>query len=109
MIDDLVGQIESRFAELERQMADPGLHADRERAAEVGREYNELRAAHELAQEWLTLNDDLEGARELIAEDGDDVELKKVISDAPGRLEELAEQIRLAMVERDPNDEKNVI
>jgi peptide chain release factor 1 len=109
MIDDLVGQIEGRFAELERQMADPDLHADRERAAEVGREYNELRAAHELAQEWLTLNDDLEGARELIAEDGDDVELKKVISDAPGRLEELAEQIRLAMVERDPNDEKNVI
>ena len=50
MIDELVGQIEGRFAELERQMSDPELHADRERAAEVGREYNELRGAHELAQ-----------------------------------------------------------
>src|SRR3954453_8877431 len=109
MIDDLVGQIESRFAELERQMADPGLHGDRERAAEVGREYNELRDAHELAGEWLKLKDDLEGARELLAEDGDDPELKQVLADAPGRLDELAEQIRLAMVERDPNDEKNVI
>src|SRR3954451_15745025 len=48
MIDDLVGQIEGRFAELERQMADPELHGDRERAAEVGREYNELRASHDL-------------------------------------------------------------
>jgi peptide chain release factor 1 len=109
MIDDLVGQIEGRFAELERQMADPELHGDRERAAEVGREYNELRAAHDLAREWLKLKDDLEGARELLAEDGDDPELKQVLADAPGRLDELAEQIRLAMVERDPNDEKNVI
>jgi peptide chain release factor 1 len=109
MIDDLVGQIEGRFAELERQMADPELHGDRERAAEVGREYNELRSAHDLAREWLKLKDDLEGARELLAEDGDDPELKQVLADAPGRLDELAEQIRLAMVERDPNDEKNVI
>src|SRR5690348_2842672 len=109
MIDDLVDQIESRYADLERQMADPELHADRERAAEVGREYRELQSAHQLAREWLTLKDDLEGARELIAEDGDDPELKRVMSEAPGRLEELAEEIRLAMVERDPNDDKNVI
>src|SRR6266480_920493 len=109
MIDELVDQIEDRFAELERQMADPELHADRARAAEVGREYRELQAAHELAREWLKLKDDLEGARELLAEDGDDPELKQVLADAPSRLEELAEEIRLAMVERDPNDDKNVI
>src|SRR6266480_3611188 len=41
MIDELVDQIEGRFAELERQMADPELHADRERAAEVGRDPND--------------------------------------------------------------------
>ena len=78
MIEDLVDQIQGRFAELERQMADPELIADRERAAEVGREYRELQAAHELAREWLTLKDDLEGAQELLAEDGDDPELKRV-------------------------------
>jgi peptide chain release factor 1 len=109
MIDELVEQIEGRFGELERQMSDPDLHADRERAAEVGREYRELQPAHQLAQEWLKLKDDLEGARELLAEDGDDPELKRLLAEAPPRLEELAEQIRLAMVERDPNDEKNVI
>jgi peptide chain release factor 1 len=109
VIQDLVDQIQGRFAELERQMADPELHADRERAAEVGREYRELQSAHELAQEWLKLKDDLEGARELLSEDGEDADLKKVLTDAPPRLEELAEQIRLAMVERDPNDDKNVI
>jgi peptide chain release factor 1 len=109
VIDDLVQQIEGRFAELERQMSDPEVIGDRVRYAEVGREYRELQSAHALAREWLTLKDDLEGARELLAEDGDDPELKRVIADAPARLEELAEEIRLAMVERDPNDDKNVI
>ena len=109
MIDELVEQIEGRFAELERQMSDPEVIADRERYAEVGREYRDLQPAHELAREWLTLKDDLEGARELLAEDGDDPELKLVVADAPSRLETLAEEIRLAMVERDPNDDKNVI
>ncbi len=109
MIDELIAQIEDRFTELERQMADPDVIADRERYAEVGREYRQLQPAHGLAREYRTLRDDLEGARELLAEDGDDPELKRVLEQAPGRLEELAEEIRLAMVERDPNDEKNVI
>jgi peptide chain release factor 1 len=109
VIEELVDQIESRFAELERQMSDPAVIADRERYAEVGREYRELQSAQELANRYRKLSDDLEGARELLAEDGDDPELRKVVADAPGQLEELAEEIRLAMVERDPNDDKNVI
>ncbi|MGH2923159.1 MAG: peptide chain release factor 1, partial [Solirubrobacterales bacterium] len=109
MIEQLVEQIESRYGELEQQMSDPEVIGDRQRYAEVGREYRQLREAHALASEYRKLNDDLEGARELLAEDGDDPELRSVVAEAPGRLEELAEAIRLAMVERDPNDEKNVI
>jgi peptide chain release factor 1 len=109
MIESLVEQIEARFAELERQMSDPAVIADRERYAEVGREYRELEPAHELARQYVRLRDDLEGARELLAEDGDDPELRKLVADAPGRLEQLGEQIRLATVEHDPNDDKNVL
>ncbi len=109
MINALIEQIDSRYTELEQQMSDPEVIADRERYAEVGREYRQLKEAHELASEYRTLNDDLEGARELLAEDGEDPELKRVIAEAPARLEELGEEIRLAMVERDPNDDKNVL
>jgi peptide chain release factor 1 len=109
MIDSLVEQIEASFADLERQMSDPAVIADRERYAEVGREYRELEPAHELARQYVRLRDDLEGARELLAEDGDDPELRKLVADAPARLAELGEQIRLATVERDPNDDKNVL
>jgi peptide chain release factor 1 len=108
MIEQLVEQIEARFAALEQQMSDPEVIGDRERYAEVGREYRELQPARELAREYATLKDDLEGARELLAEDEDE-ELRKLVDEAPGRIEELEEEIRLAMVERDPNDAKNVI
>jgi peptide chain release factor 1 len=109
VIEALTEQIEARFSELERQMADPEVIADRARYAEVGREYRELQPAHGLAGEWRTLRDDLEGAQELLEEDGDDPELRTLAEEAPRRLEELEEEIRLAMVERDPNDEKNVL
>jgi peptide chain release factor 1 len=108
MIEQLVEQIRARFAELEAMMSDPAVIADRERYAEVGREYRELQPAHELAEQYATLKDDLEGARELLAE-GEDSEMRAVVDEAPARLEALEEEIRLAMVERDPNDDKNVI
>jgi peptide chain release factor 1 len=109
VIDSLVDQIEARFSELEAQMADPAVIADRERYADVGREYRELEPAHALAVEYRTLRGDLEGARELLAEDGEDQELRSVVEEAPARLAALEEEIRLAMVERDPNDAKNVL
>jgi peptide chain release factor 1 len=108
VIEALVEQIEARFAELEELMSDPAVIADRQRYAEVGREYRELEPAHRLTREYLTLSDDLEGARELL-EEGEDPELRRVVEEAPGRLEALEEEIRLAMVEGDPNDAKNVI
>src|SRR6185295_12762875 len=109
MIESLVEQIEARFAELERQMSDPAVIADREGYAEVGREYRELEPAHALAREYAVLRDDLEGARELLADDGDDPELRELVAEGPARLAELGEQIRLATVEKDPNDSKNVL
>ena len=82
---------------------------DRERYAEVGREYRELQPAQALAARYRTLKDDLEGARELLAEDGEDAELSTLVDEVPRQLEALEEEIRLAMVERDPNDAKNVL
>ena len=109
MIEDLVNQIEHRFSELSREIVDPEVIADRRRYAEVGRAYRQLEPAARLAEQWRRAVDDAAGARELIAEDGDDPELREMLAAAEQRLSELDEEIRLAMVERDPNDDKNVI
>ncbi len=109
MINKLVDQIEARFTELSNLMSDPAVIGDRERYAEVGRAYRQLEPANELAREYRQAADDAAGARELLAEDGDDPELRELLESSEARLRELDEEIRLAMVERDPNDEKNVI
>ena len=108
MIEKLVEQIESRFDELSTQMSDPDVIGDRERYAEVGRAYSALEPAHELAQEWKRASSDAAGAREMLSED-EDPELRELLQASDTRLTELEEEIRLAMVEPDPSDDKNVI
>jgi peptide chain release factor 1 len=109
VIERLVEQIEDRFTELSQQLADPEVIADQRRYAEAGRAYRQLEPAHQLAVEWRRATDDAAGARELLAEDGDDPELRELLRTSAERLGELEEEIRLAMVEPDPNDEKDVI
>ena len=109
MIDELVAQIESRFGELEQNLSDPEVIGDRQLFAATSRAYRELEPAARLASEYRRSADDLAGARELLAEDGDDAELREMLDSSRTRLAELEDEIRLAMVERDPNDDKNVI
>ena len=108
MIESLVEQIEARFAEAQAQMCDPEVIADRQRYADAGRAFNHLAPAAKLAEEWRLAVSDAEGAEELLAE-GEDAEMRAELNDARERIERLEEEIRLAMVERDPNDDKNVI
>jgi peptide chain release factor 1 len=109
MIEQLVEQIEARWAELGRLMTEPEVIGDRARYAEVGRAYHELEPAARLGERWRRAVDDAAGARELLAEDGDDPEVRELLRSAEEQQERLEEELRLAMVERDPNDDKNVI
>jgi len=108
MIDELVSQVHARFGELEGELSDPQVIGDRERFEAASRAYRELEPAARLAGEYLHAADDAAGARELL-EDGDDPELRALLDSSRERMAALEEEIRLAMVERDPNDDKNVI
>jgi peptide chain release factor 1 len=109
VIESLVEQIEARFADVQAQMSDPEVIGDRKRFAEAGRLFNQLAPAARAAEEWRRAVSDAEGAQELLDEGGEDAELRAELNDARERIERLEEEIRLAMVERDPNDDKNVI
>ena len=109
MIDELVSQVEARFASLQSELSDASVIGDRERFTAASRAYRELEPAARLAGEYRHAVDDAAGARELLAEDGEDPELRELLESSRERIEALAEEIRLAMVERDPNDAKNVI
>src|SRR6476661_5046445 len=90
-------------------MSDPEVIGDRNRLAEAGRQFSTLEPAARLAGEWRHARDDLAGAQELLAEGEDDAEVREMADAARARIAELEEEIRLAMVETDPNDDKDVI
>ncbi len=108
MIEQLVEQIEARFADAQREMSDPEIFGDRNRAAAAGRSYRQLEPAAKLAEQWRRAVDDEAGARELLDE-AEDPEAREMLVAARAEIERLEEEIRLAMVQRDPNDEKSVI
>jgi len=108
VIEQLVDQIEMRFADAQREMSDPEIFGDRKRAAAAGRNFRQLEHAAKLAEEWRRAVDDEAGARELLAE-GEDPEVREMLATARAEIERVETEIRLALVEPDPNDDRNVI
>ncbi len=101
-LDQLVEELERTHEELQRKMSDPAVYADHREAAELGRRLKELEPAVKAAREWRTARDDLVEAR-------DDPELASLAGELEGDLARLEEELRVALVERDPADAKDVI
>ena len=101
-MDQLIGELERSYQELQERLSDPAVYNDHREAAEVGRRLKELEAAHRLAQEWRAATVDLEEARA----DGD---LRELVPELEERVRSLEEELKLALVARDPADAKDVI
>jgi peptide chain release factor 1 len=101
-IEDLVEEVERSYAETQERMNDPSIYNDHREAAEVGRRLKELEAANKLAQEWRAASSDLDAARG----DGD---LRELVPELEERVDQLEQDLKLALVETDPADRKDVI
>jgi peptide chain release factor 1 len=101
-----VGGLVSEHAELEHALADPGVHADQDKARTLSRRYAELTPIVNTYRGWLQTGEDLEAARELGKEDSS---FAAEADQFDVRREELAEQLRKLLVPRDPNDDRDII
>jgi peptide chain release factor 1 len=101
-IDELVDELDRSFHETHERLSDPAVYNDHREAAEVGRRLKELERPHRLAHEWRQARADLDAAR------GDD-ELAALVPEYEREVERLEEELKLALVERDPLDRKDVI
>ena len=101
-MDELVEELERSYRETQERLSDPSVYNDHREAAEVGRRLKELEGPYKLAQEWRSVSDDLEAARG----DGD---LRELVPELEQRLAALEEELKLALVESDPADRKDVI
>src|SRR5712692_1848045 len=98
----LVDELERNFRETQERMSDPAVYNDRREAALVGRRLKELEAPHRLAERWRSAVNDLEAARA-------DAELAEMVAEYESEIAQLEEELKLALVEKDPADEKDVI
>jgi peptide chain release factor 1 len=101
-LDDLVIELDRSYTDAQERMSDPAVYNDHREAAEVGRRLKELEGPWKLAQEWKQARDDLEAAR-------GDAELVEMVPDYEAEVDRLEEELKLALAERDPADEKDVI
>ncbi|MFG1715661.1 peptide chain release factor 1 [Micromonospora sp. NPDC049203] len=106
MSSERLAALLDEYAELERRLADPAIHADQGTARRVGRRYAELVPLHKAAGELEQARADLTAARELAAEDASfAAEADTIAASLPALEEQLAE----LLIPRDPHDAKDVI
>ena len=112
-IDDLISEIERSYDDLTAQLADPEVLGDRARYADAARAHAELVPVHELTQLYREAERTVADAEGLLGDDSSDAEMRDFaqdeLIDGRKRLDELADEIRVRMLTRDPNDGKDVI
>ena len=101
-----VRELVREHGELEDRLADPALHDDQAEARRVGRRYAELSPVVTTYLDWVRAGDDLRTARELGAEDAT---FRAEAATFEARQDDLADELRILLLPRDPNDDKDVI
>jgi peptide chain release factor 1 len=103
--------LEREFLEVEARLADPALIADQPRYQQVAKRYRELEPIVTRARVLWQREEDLETAREMLTDAaGDERELlRDEVTEAEADIERLTGELRLLVLPKDPNDERNVI
>jgi len=106
MSTDRLGALLDEYAELERRLADPAIHADQAAARRVGRRFAELTPIQKTAFELDQARADLIAARELAA---DEPTFAAEADEIAERIPVIEQRLSELLAPRDPNDAKDVI
>ena len=105
-------KVEGRFEELDRMMADPDVASDYARVETLAKERAQLSEVVRLAREMRAIDSETAGLRTILNDESDE-ELAEMARDELDALESRRESaesaLKLALVPKDPNDDKNVI
>jgi peptide chain release factor 1 len=103
--------IEKRYDSLTDQMADPEVINNSEVYRRTAKARSELEEIVHKYQEYRKVESDLEGARQMTGEE--EAELRAMAADDIGRLEpllaQLEQEIKILLLPKDPNDDKNIV
>jgi peptide chain release factor 1 len=108
-----LAEVEKRYEELNRQLGDPEVLADPGRYQKAAKAHSELTEVVEKYREWKRLDRSVADTQAMVEEAGSDAEMKAMAREELDRLEHRKQQaeqeLKLLLLPRDPNDEKNVV
>ena len=112
MFENLAG-VEGRFLELEQQLADPDVVSDIKQYTALLKEHKNMTPIVETYRVYKKAEEDLDEAKAILEDSGSDREFRELaqeeLSAAKETMEETAEKLKVLLLPRDPNDDKNVI
>jgi peptide chain release factor 1 len=112
MMLDKLAQIEARYEALTNELSSPELLANPSAYGKAAKQHRSVGEIVEKYRSWKTLNEELTGARQL-TENTEDEEMRELarveIDSLQAQLEQAENDLKLLLIPRDPNDEKNVI
>ncbi len=108
MLDKLAA-IEERFDYLERKMADPQVIQDHKQYADINKEYKDLEPIVHAAREYADLLANIETAEEMLSDEEMRELAEMELESYNERREELEGEIKMLLIPRDPDDDKNVV
>lgn len=104
---------EDRYEDIAARLTDPEVISDNARCTALMKEYKSLTPIVEKYREYESFRQAEAEALEIIEESGTDKDMKELareeLSSAREGLERTAEELRLLLIPKDPNDEKNVV
>jgi len=109
---DKLDKIEARYDEISGLLADPAVISDNEQYKSLMKEQSSIDEAVQEYRKYKKLRDELAGAREMVeqADDKEMVDLAKEEEKAlSAEVDELTETLKLLLIPKDPNDEKNAV
>lgn len=109
---DRLSVLADRYEKLSELLCDPDVAGDPKRLREYSKEQSNLQEAYEAFTEYKSVSEQLDEAKLMLGEKLDD-EMKEMvkleIEELTERKTQLDERIRIVLLPKDPNDEKNVI
>lgn len=104
--------IEKKYKELTDRIMDPELINDLQEWQKVMKEHADIEPIVTKYKEYMTINEELEGAKEMLYDKLDD-DMREMVKEEVKELEEaqanVEEELRVLLIPKDPNDHKNVI
>jgi peptide chain release factor 1 len=111
-LEERLAQIEAQASAIHTELARPEVHADPDALRRLGRELARLEPVVDVYGRLKSVRTELDGARQ-VRDHESEPELREMARDEVDRLEadeiRLVEELRVLLVPRDPNDERNVI